>query len=68
VGGRPYRSALRQLDATVVIVPFNPTAENIALHMVEVLGPGCLAGTGVRLVRCDVEETRKCSARCSAEC
>jgi len=64
----PIAPALRQLDGTVVIVPSNPTAENIALHMVEVRGPECLAGAGVRLVRYDGEETRKCSASCSAEC
>lgn len=47
---------------SVVIVPFNPTAENMAAHLVEVIGPAQLAGTGVTLVRCTVEETRKCSA------
>lgn len=45
-----------------VWVPFNPTAENIARHLVEVVGPRELAGTGVMLRRCKVEETRKCSA------
>ena len=53
---------LRQIDPSVVVVPFNPTAENIAQHLVEHVAPRLLAGTGVRLVRCEVGETRKCSA------
>ncbi|NRP70903.1 hypothetical protein ILFOPFJJ_01785 [Ensifer psoraleae] len=46
----------------IVLVPFNPTAENIAQHLVLVVGPQQLKGTGIKLVRCEVEETRKCSA------
>ena len=49
------------------IVPFNPTAEHIAHHLVHVIGPQQLEGTGIRLVRCRVDETRKCSATCSLE-
>lgn len=58
----PIKSFLLDIDLTVVAVPFNPTAENMAKYLVEVVGPLVLAGTGVRLVRCRVEETRKCSA------
>jgi|SRR5690625_1862612 len=47
---------------SVVSVPFNPTAENIARYLVDVVGPRQLAGTGVELVSCTVDETRKCSA------
>jgi 6-pyruvoyltetrahydropterin/6-carboxytetrahydropterin synthase len=47
---------------SVVFVPFNPTAENMARYLVETVGPSLLRGTGVRLVECVVEETRKCSA------
>jgi 6-pyruvoyltetrahydropterin/6-carboxytetrahydropterin synthase len=43
-------------------VDFNPTAENMAQHLVEVIGPMRLRGTGVRLVKCRVWETGKCSA------
>lgn len=43
-------------------MPFNPTAENIAEYLVTVVGPEQLRGTGVKLIRCDVEETRKCTA------
>jgi 6-pyruvoyltetrahydropterin/6-carboxytetrahydropterin synthase len=47
---------------SVVAVPFNPTAENMAEYLVEVVGPEQLRGTGVALVKCEIEETRKCSA------
>lgn len=46
----------------VVLVPFNPTAENMAKHLVEVVGPQNLAQTGVTLVSVRIEETAKCSA------
>ncbi len=46
----------------VVPVEFNPTAENMAQHLVEVIGPQELNGTGCVLVACRIEETRKCSA------
>ncbi len=58
----PMAKALKELDPTVVIIPFNPTAENMAQYLVEVVGPAQLAGTGIRLVRVEFEETRKCSA------
>ncbi|ARB11179.1 putative queuosine biosynthesis protein QueD [Pseudomonas phage JG054] len=58
----PWAKVLPEIDPTIVIVPFNPTAENIAQHLVEVIGPQQLEGTGIKLVHCDVEETRKCSA------
>lgn len=47
---------------SVVQVPFNPTAENMASYLLKVVGPQQLAGTGVTLSRVTVEETRKCSA------
>ncbi|MEA1050468.1 6-carboxytetrahydropterin synthase [Lamprobacter modestohalophilus] len=52
---------------SVVEVPFNPTAENMAEHLLRVIGPTQLEGTGVRLIRCTVEETRKCSATATLE-
>ena len=45
-----------------VIVPFNPTAENMAKFLVDVVGPQLLMGTGVVLRQVTIEETRKCSA------
>jgi len=47
---------------SLVIVPFNPTAERIAEYLVEKIGPQQLAGYPVKLVSCKVEETAKCSA------
>ena len=47
---------------SIVWLGFNPTAENLAAHMVNIIGPNVLQGTGVRLVKCVVEETAKCSA------
>lgn len=46
-------------------VDFNPTAENMAAHLVNVVGPSVLPGY-VRLASCVVEETRKCSATYTA--
>lgn len=46
----------------VVLVPFNPTAENMALHLLNEVGPLCLADYPCFLVRVTVEETRKCAA------
>lgn len=43
-----------------VELPFNPTAENLAAYMVEVIGPRLLDEHGVELVKCTIEETSKC--------
>lgn len=48
--------------ASIVYVPFNPTAENMAQNLVEFIGPKQLAGTGIRLVKVVIEETAKCFA------
>lgn len=57
---------LEQLQAlspeSLVIVPFNPTAENIARYLVETVGPQQLKEYPVKLIACRVEETAKCSA------
>lgn len=59
----PLSDPLQNFDPMgVVVVPFNPTAENMAEHLVNVIGPMQLLGTGVQLVSCRIEETRKCSA------
>lgn len=47
---------------SIVTVPFNPTAENMAQHLVDVVGPQQLKGTGVKLVHVKIEETAKCHA------
>lgn len=46
--------------ASLVALPFNPTAENLAAHMVNVVGPMLLDEHGVELVKCIIEETSKC--------
>lgn len=59
----PDLMAIAKLDPQgVVAVPFNPTAENMASYLVNVVAPAQLEGTAVALVTCKVEETRKCSA------
>jgi 6-pyruvoyltetrahydropterin/6-carboxytetrahydropterin synthase len=50
------------LRESIVWTPFNPTAENMAQYLVDVIGPNQLTGTGVKLVSCRVDETMKCSA------
>jgi len=58
----PNDRAAHQLSASLVPVPFNPTAENMAIYLLNTVGPLLLAGSGVFLTSVRVEETRKCSA------
>lgn len=55
-------SAERDMHYSIVITPFNPTAENMAAHLLREIGPAALKDTGVQLVKVVIEETRKCSA------
>lgn len=55
----PWAKILKDLDPTVVVVSFNPTAENMADFLLKVVGPDQLPKE-VKLVRVDLEETRKC--------
>lgn len=56
-------SRIMLIDAeSIKLVPFNPTAENMAKYLVEVVGPKQLEGTGITLHKVVVEETRKCAA------
>ena len=58
-----FRVPLSQLDPQgVVWVPFNPTAENMGEYLCLAVAPAQLEGTGCRLTKVKVEETRKCSA------
>lgn len=52
---------------SVVWVPFNPTAENMAQFLVNTVGPAQLQGTGVKLISVTIEETAKCSATYTLE-
>lgn len=58
----PWLEMLRKIDNTVVTVPDNPTAENLAKYLVEVVGPELFLGYEVKLMEVTVEETSKCSA------
>lgn len=53
------REQLNFLDS-LVSLPFNPTAENLAAYMVNVIGSQLLDEHGVQLVECTIEETSKC--------
>lgn len=63
----PWAPLLELIDATVVRVPFNPTAENMAEWLVTEVGPQKLKGTGCTLIKVIIEETRKCSCTFYAE-
>ncbi len=58
----PDAQALKALDDRVVLLDFNPTAENLAFFLVEKIGPLQLRNTGAELIACTVQETGKCSA------
>lgn len=49
-------------NESLVWLDFNPTAENLANHILEVVAPAQLKGTGVTVTQVTIEETRKCSA------
>jgi 6-pyruvoyltetrahydropterin/6-carboxytetrahydropterin synthase len=62
----PWRDALQALDPRgITLTSFNPTAENMAHHLLTVIGPQQLAGSDVILTEVMVEETRKCRASAS---
>lgn len=60
----PLAVKLQQLDSSVVIVPYNPTAENIAHYLLTDIGPQLLKDTSVILSKVIVEEGSKSSAIC----
>lgn len=52
------RRALAAVDGQkTYLLPANPTAENLADHLLRVVGPRVLEGTGVRLVKVTLYET-----------
>lgn len=52
------------LGESIVFVPFNPTAENMAQYLVEIVGPTVLP-KNIVLIKVCIEETSKCSAEYS---
>lgn len=61
----PWKDQLTQIDPTVKVVPFNPTAENMAEYLMTEISPKQLKGTGITVDKIIIEETRKCSVECS---
>jgi 6-pyruvoyltetrahydropterin/6-carboxytetrahydropterin synthase len=61
-GNNEARRAFEIFYESMVKLPFNPTAENMAQYLVDVIGPQQLAGTGVVLTEVLIEETAKCHA------
>lgn len=57
----PLAIHLKNIDDTIVFVPFNPTAEKIAEYFCIIVAPAILTGTSIALKRLILEETRKCS-------
>ena len=62
----PKYDDLKKIDDTVRGVSFNPTAENMAQYLLNVVGPQVLPDS-IILQRVVVEETRKCSVECKRE-
>ena len=62
----PIYADLKKIDGTVCGVPFNPTAENMAQYLIDVVGPMALP-SGITLQSVVVDETRKCSAVVSVQ-
>lgn len=63
----PWLEQLSAIDPTVTAVPFNPTAEEMANHLLQVVGPKQLSGSGVTLIKVDLMETRKCGVTVTLE-
>jgi len=61
----PWVAPMLELDPTIVVVPFNPTAENMAAYLLQVVGPSQLEGTEATLIKVRIEETAKCAASAS---
>ncbi len=57
----------KMLAESIVWVPFNPTAENMAEFLLDEIGPAQLKETGCILTSVTIEETRKCSVSCHLE-
>lgn len=57
-----YGFKVAQLPKPVVVVPFNPTAENMAVHLLHVVCPKVLSGRDVVVTRVRVWETQNCYA------
>ena len=54
---------LQSIHEPVVMVPFNPTAENLAEFLLKVMAPAELSDTYIECYAIDLWETRKCYVR-----
>lgn len=62
----PMKEGLLEISSeSIVVLPFNPTAENMAQYLIE-LAPTLLP-ENITLTKVVIEETRKCSASVSLE-
>lgn len=59
-----FNDSLNAMEESIVWVPFNPTAENMAEWLLKVVAPAQLQHTGVKVTKVIIEETRKCSVTC----
>lgn len=59
------QAAVRMAHSKLFVLPYNPTAENLARFVLEILGPALLKDTGVRLVKVEVHETENGIAEAS---
>jgi 6-pyruvoyltetrahydropterin/6-carboxytetrahydropterin synthase len=59
------RGSANPFKQKVFLLPYNPTAENLAKYLLEVVGPHALKDTGVRLVSVEVYETENGIAEAS---
>jgi len=50
-------AAVRMAHSKLFVLPYNPTAENLARYILEVVGPELLGDEGVRLISVQVFET-----------
>lgn len=62
-----YGFKVAALDQQPCVLPFNPTAENMADYLLKVVCPRELAGTGVQVTRVRVHETSNCYAEAKLE-
>ncbi len=60
----PLALYVKELDDSVVLVPFNPTAENMADYLLNTISPQQFIGTDIICSKVVVHETGKCLAMC----
>lgn len=63
--GDPLVHQIKDMDDSVVVVNFNPTAENIAYYFLFNIAPFLLEGKEANLLSVKIDETRKCSVEVS---